>query len=141
MTDEMLELARNNANQSGATNVEFLKGFIEDIPLEADSIDVVISNCVINLSTDKAAVIREMHRVLRPGGSIGISDIVADDALTPEQRAERGNWVGCIAGALSYSEYHGLLEGAGFEAVSLTATQEATDGMDSVIIKARKPVS
>ena len=141
MTDEMLELARNNANQAGATNVEFLKGFIEDIPLDADSIDVVISNCVINLSTDKTAVIREIHRVLRPGGSIGISDIVADDSLTPEQRAERGNWVGCIAGALSYSEYHGLLEGAGFEAVSLTATHQATDGMDSVIIKARKPVS
>ena len=141
MTDEMLELARNNANQAGATNVQFLKGFIEDIPLDADSIDVVISNCVINLSTDKAAVFDEIHRVLRPGGRVGITDIVADDALTPEQRAERGNWVGCIAGALSYSEYQGLLESAGFETVTLTATHEATDGMDSVIIKARKPVS
>ena len=108
MTDEMLELARANAIEAEATNVEFIKGYIEDIPLDAGSIDVVISNCVINLSTDKSAVIDEIHRVLRAGGRVGITDIVANDSLTPAQRAERGNWVGCIAGALSYSEYHAL---------------------------------
>jgi arsenite methyltransferase len=139
MTDEMLELARANAIEANATNVEFIKGYIEDIPLDAESIDVVISNCVINLSTDKSAVFDEIHRVLRPGGRVGITDIVASDSLTPAQRAERGNWVGCIAGALSYSEYRVLLEGAGFEEIALDPTHEATDGMDSVIIKARKP--
>jgi arsenite methyltransferase len=139
MTDEMLELARANAIEAEATNVEFIKGYIEDIPLDAESVDVVISNCVINLSTDKSAVFDEIHRVLRPGGRVGITDIVADDSLTPAQRAERGTWVGCIAGALSYSEYRVLLEGAGFEEITLDPTHEATDGMDSVIIKARKP--
>jgi len=139
MTDEMLELARANAIEAEATNVEFIKGYIEDIPLDAESIDVVISNCVINLSTDKSAVLDEIHRVLRPGGRVGITDIVASDSLTPAQRAERGNWVGCIAGALSYSEYRVLLEGAGFEEIALDPTHEATDGIDSVIIKARKP--
>ena len=139
MTDEMLELARANAIEAKATNVEFIKGYIEDIPLEAGSIDVVISNCVINLSTDKSAVFDEIHRVLRAGGRVGITDIVADDSLTPAQRAERGNWVGCIAGALSYSEYQTLLEQAGFVEVTLDPTHETTDGMDSVIIKARKP--
>jgi arsenite methyltransferase len=139
MTDEMLELARANAIEAEATNVEFIKGYIEDIPLEAGSIDVVISNCVINLSTDKSAVFDEIHRVLRAGGRVGITDIVANDSLTPAQRAERGNWVGCIAGALSYSEYQTLLEEAGLVEVTLDPTHEATDGMDSVIIKARKP--
>jgi len=139
MTDEMLALARQNAAAGGVANVEFIKGYIEDIPLDAESIDVVISNCVINLSTDKSAVLDEIHRVLRPGGRVGITDIVANDSLTPAQRAERGNWVGCIAGALSYSEYRVLLEGAGFEEIALDPTHEATDGIDSVIIKARKP--
>jgi arsenite methyltransferase len=139
MTDEMLELARANALGSEATNVEFIKGYIEDIPLDAGSIDVVISNCVINLSTDKSAVFDEIHRVLRVGGRVGITDIVANDFLSPAQRAERGNWVGCIAGALSYSEYRALLEAAGFEEITLDPTHEAADGMDSVIIKARKP--
>jgi ubiquinone/menaquinone biosynthesis C-methylase UbiE len=139
MTDEMLELSRANATAAEATNVEFVKGYIEDIPLDAGSIDVVISNCVINLSTDKSAVFDEIYRVLRAGGKVGIADIVANDSLTPTQRAERGNWVGCIAGALSYREYQALLEGAGFEEISLDPTHEATDGMDSVIIKARKP--
>ncbi len=139
MTDEMLELARANATEAEATNVEFIKGYIEEIPLDAGSIDVVISNCVINLSTDKSAVFDEIHRVLRAGGRVGITDIVANDSLTPAQRAERGNWVGCIAGALSYSEYLALLERAGFEDITLDPTHQATDGMDSVIIKARKP--
>jgi SAM-dependent methyltransferase len=139
MTDEMLDLAKKNAAEAGVTNVEFLKGYIEAIPLPDSSVDVVISNCVINLSTDKPAVVAEIHRVLRPGGRIGITDIVADDSLTAEERAERGSWVGCIAGALSYREYHELLAGAGFSEITLTTSHEATDGMDSVIIKAHKP--
>ena len=98
MTDEMLELARRNAAQAGATNVEFLRGHIEDIPLPAGTVDVVISNCVINLSLDKPAVFASMHRVLSPGGRVGVSDVVADNNLTPAERAERGNWVGCVAG-------------------------------------------
>ncbi len=138
MTDEMLELARANAAQAGVTNVEFVKGYIEDIPLPSDSVDVVISNCVINLSTDKPAVFSEINRVLRAGGRVGITDIVADDDLTTEQRAERGSWVGCVAGALSYTEYRTELEAAGFERISLTPTHEAAAGLDSVIIQARK---
>jgi SAM-dependent methyltransferase len=138
MTDEMLHLARRNAAEAGATNVEFLKGYIEEIPLESDGLDVVISNCVINLSVDKPAVFAEIHRVLRPGGRIGISDIVAQDWLTPSERAQRGDWVGCIAGALSYTEYRQGLESAGFQQVTLTPTHTVTDGMDSVIIRATK---
>jgi arsenite methyltransferase len=138
MTDEMLGLARGNAADAGVTNVEFLKGFIEQIPLPEESVDVVISNCVINLSVDKPQVFSEIHRVLRPGGRIGISDIVAQDHLSTEERAERGDWVGCIAGALSYTEYRTQLEAAGFSDISLEATHQATDGMDSVIIRANK---
>ena len=141
MTDEMLALAQRNATDAGATNVEFLKGHIEAIPLPANSIDVVISNCVINLAADKAAVFREIARVLRPGGRIGISDIVAEDALTPDQRAERGSYVGCIAGALSFSEFERGLRSAGLENVSLTSTHLVADGMHSVIAKATKPIS
>ena len=138
MTDEMLDLARRNAREAGATNVEFIKGFIEEIPLGDETVDVVISNCVINLSVDKPAVFAEIHRVLKPGGRIGISDIVADDSLSPEARAERGDWVGCIAGALSYAEYRSHLESVGFDEIALEPTHPATDGMDSVIIRARK---
>ena len=105
MTDAMLDLARANAAQAGATNVEFLKGTIEDIPLPDESVDVVISNCVINLSVDKPKVITEIFRVLSPGGRIGVSDVVAEDHLSIEARAERGSYVGCIAGALSRQEY------------------------------------
>jgi SAM-dependent methyltransferase len=141
MTDEMLALARRNAAEAGATNVEFLKGTIEAVPLPADSIDVVISNCVVNLAADKPAVFREIARVLRPGGRIGITDIVADDALTPEQRAERGSYVGCIAGALSFSEFASGLRDAGLTDVSLTPTHSVADGMHSVIAKAAKPSS
>jgi arsenite methyltransferase len=139
MTDEMLELARRNATEAAVENVEFLRGLIEHIPLGDDSVDVVISNCVINLSVDKAAVFAEMARVLRPGGRIGITDIVADDSLSPEQRAQRGSWVGCIAGALSVAEYTKGLEEAGFVDVSLTPTHEAADGLYSMIIRARTP--
>jgi SAM-dependent methyltransferase len=138
MTDEMLDLARHNAAEAGATNVEFLKGYIEEIPLPDETVDVVISNCVINLSVDKPSVFAEIHRVLRPGGRVGISDIVADDSLSPGKRAEQGDWAGCIAGAISYSEYRSFLEAAGFTDISLTPTHRVTDGMDSVIIKARR---
>ncbi|MGA3056966.1 MAG: arsenite methyltransferase [Candidatus Limnocylindrales bacterium] len=139
MTDEMLALARRNAAQAGATNVEWLKGQIEAIPLPASSIDVVISNCVVNLAADKGAVFREIARVLRPGGRIGITDIVADDALTPEQRADRGSYTGCIAGALSFSEFRSGLEQVGLTDVSLTVSHQVADGMYSVIVKATKP--
>ena len=138
MTDEMLALAQRNAAEAGATNVEFLKGHIEAIPLPAASVDVVISNCVVNLAVDKAAVFREIARVLRPGGRIGISDIVAEDHLSPADRAERGSHVGCIAGALSKGEYEAGLEAAGFEGVSVEFTHEVTDGMHGAIIRAVK---
>jgi SAM-dependent methyltransferase len=138
MTDEMLALARRNAAEAGVSNVHFLKGLIEQIPLPADSVDVVISNCVINLSTDKAAVLTEMSRVLKPGGRLGISDVVAEDHLSPEQRAELGSYVGCVAGALSRGEYVAGLEAAGFEDVSVEFTNEAASGIHNAIVKARK---
>jgi arsenite methyltransferase len=136
MTDEMLALAQRNIAEAGATNVELLRGHIEDIPLPADSIDVVISNCVVNLAADKPAVFSEIARVLKPGGRIGITDIVADDSLTLEQRAERGSYVGCIAGALSFSEFASGLEAVGMTDVSVTPTHSVADGMYSAIIKA-----
>ena len=139
MTDEMLALAQANAAQAGATNVEFLKGHIEALPLPAESIDVVISNCVVNLAADKRAVFAEIARVLRPGGRIGISDIVAEDSLSPEQRAERGSFAGCIAGALSVSEFRSGLEAVGLTDVTITPSHTVTDGMISAIIKASKP--
>jgi arsenite methyltransferase len=111
---------------------------IEEIPLPADSVDVVISNCVINLSTDKAAVLAEIGRVLRPGGRIGVSDVVAEDRLVPAERAERGSYVGCIAGALSRSEYVAGLEAAGFDDVSVELTHEVADGIHGAIVKATK---
>jgi SAM-dependent methyltransferase len=138
MTDEMLALAVRNAREAGASNVHFLKGVIEQIPLPADSIDVVISNCVINLSVDKPTVLTEIARVLRPGGRIGISDVVAEDRLSPEERAERGSFVGCIAGALSKGEYEAGLEAAGFVDVSVEFTHEVADGMHGAIVKATK---
>lgn len=141
MTEEMLALALANAAQAGATNVEFLKGTIEAVPLPANTIDVVISNCVINLSTDKPAVFAEAFRVLRPGGRIGVSDVVADDTLTPGQRAERGDYVGCIAGALSFAEYRAGLEAAGFTDVAITPAHPVADGMHSAIVRAAKPVT
>jgi SAM-dependent methyltransferase len=139
MTEEMLALARRNATQAGATNVEFLKGHIEAIPLPAETVDVVISNCVINLSVDKPAVFAETFRVLKPGGRLGVSDIVAEDHLTGEQRAERGSYVGCIAGALSQTEYQVGLRAAGFTEVSVAFTRPVGDGVHSAIIKATRP--
>jgi arsenite methyltransferase len=139
MTDEMLALALANAARAGATNVEFLKGDIEAIPLPGNTIDVVISNCVINLSVDKPAVFAETFRVLRPGGRIGISDVVADDHLTPAERAERGSYVSCIAGALTFTEYRSGLQAAGFTEIEIIPTQQVADGMHSAIVRATKP--
>jgi arsenite methyltransferase len=141
MTEEMLELARANAAKAGATNVEFVKGTIEAVPLPDASIDVVISNCVINLSTDKPAVLAEMFRVLTPGGRIGISDVVAEDHLSTADRAERGSHVGCIAGALSRSEYVDGLNAAGFVDARVEFTHEAVPGIHGAIIKATKPTA
>jgi len=141
MTDEMLDLARANAVKAGAANVEFLKGTIEDVPLPDGSVDVVISNCVINLSVDKPRVLAEMHRVLTPGGRIGISDVVAEDHLTADDRAERGSYVGCIAGALSRGEYLDGLAAAGFVDAEVEFTHEAAPGMHGAIIRATKPAA
>jgi ubiquinone/menaquinone biosynthesis C-methylase UbiE len=139
MTDEMLELARRNAAEAGATNVEFVKGRIEEIPLADATVDVVISNCVVNLSPDKPAVLRETFRVLRPGGRIGISDVVAEDRLSAAERAERGSWVGCVAGALSEGEYRRLLDDAGFRDVDIAFTHEVAEGMHGAIVRATRP--
>ena len=139
MTDEMLELAERNRREAGAENVEFLKGYIEDIPLPDRSVDVVISNCVINLSADKPAVFAEIARVLKPGGRIGVTDVVASNDLSGEQRAERGTYVGCIAGALSFEEYEQELMRAGLDSISVVPTHEVAEGMWSAIVKARRP--
>ncbi|GAA3545696.1 arsenite S-adenosylmethyltransferase [Aeromicrobium flavum] len=139
MTDEMLDLARANAARAGARNVEFLRGTIEDVPLPDASVDVVISNCVINLSVDKPKVMSEMFRVLVPGGRVGVSDVVAEDHLTPADRAERGSYVGCIAGALSRSEYLEALADAGFVDAEVEFTHEAAPGLHGAIVRAVKP--
>lgn len=141
MTDEMLELANTNKDRSGIDNVEFLEGTIETVPLPDASIDVVISNCVINLSTDKSAVFAEMFRVLTPGGRIGISDVVAEDHLTPADRAERGSYVGCIAGALSRAEYLSGLAAVGFIDTDVDFTHETAPGMHSAVVRAVKPTA
>ena len=139
MTDEMLALAQANARAAGVTNVHFLKGLIEAIPLPAASVDVVISNCVVNLSPEKPKVLAEIVRVLRPGGRVGISDIVAEDRLSPADRAERGSHVGCIAGALSETEYREGLEAVGLANVEVELTHRVADGMHGAIIRAVKP--
>ncbi|WP_263731196.1 arsenite methyltransferase [Cellulomonas sp. SG140] len=141
MTPEMLALARANAAEAGATNVEFRAGTIEELPLPDAAVDVVISNCVINLSVDKAAVLREAFRVLAPGGRFGVSDVVAEDHLTPADRAERGSYAGCVAGALSRGEYLDGLQAAGFVDTSVEFMDEAADGMHNAVIRARKPVA
>jgi len=138
MTDEMLTLALENKRKAGLDNVEFLKGYIESIPLPASTVDVVISNCVINLSADKERVFSEIHRVLKPGGRLGVSDVVAANELSEDDRAERGSFVGCIAGALSFREYEEGLARHGFQEITLTPTHEVADGMYSAIVKARK---
>jgi arsenite methyltransferase len=139
MTGEMLDLAREHARQAGAGNAEFLRGQIEAIPLPDGSVDVVISNCVINLSTDRPAVFAETFRVLRPGGRLGITDILAGDHLTPAQRAERGAQAGCIAGVPSFADYRAGLAAAGFAGISITPAQQVADGLHSAIIRAARP--
>ena len=139
MTEEMLDLARAHARQAGVSNVEFLRGRIEAIPLPDRSVDVIISNCVINLSTERPAVFAESFRVLRPGGRLGISDILAEDHLTPAQRIEHGGQVGCIAGAPSFAEYRAGLAAAGFTAITITPTHQVADGVHSAIIRAARP--
>jgi arsenite methyltransferase len=139
MTEEMLDLARANAQTADAQNVEFLRGQIEAIPLPDRSVDVIISNCVINLSTDRPAVFAESFRVLRPGGRLGVSDILAEDHLTAAQRAERGGQAGCIAGAPSFAEYRAGLTQAGFTGITITPTHQVADGVHAAIIRAARP--
>jgi arsenite methyltransferase len=139
MTDEMLELAQRKQREAGLGNVEFLKGTIEDVPLPPDSVDVVISNCVINLSADKTAVFREAARVLRPGGRFAVTDIVADPDMDEETRKDMAQWAGCLAGALTEDEFRCGLEGAGFEGIELRETHRVNDQAASAIIRARMP--
>ncbi|HLY50129.1 MAG TPA: arsenite methyltransferase [Solirubrobacteraceae bacterium] len=139
MTDEMLELARRNAAEAGVENVEFLKGYIEDMPLGDETVDVVISNCVINLSGDKPAVIREAARVLRPRGRFAVSDVIADEDMDEATRADMSAWTGCIAGALTEAEFRGALEGAGFEEIEIRETHRVHEHAGAAIIRARKP--
>ncbi|MDR3359842.1 MAG: methyltransferase domain-containing protein [Bifidobacteriaceae bacterium] len=139
MTEEMLMLARANAVKAGVANVAFLKGMIEDVPLADGAVDVVISNCVVNLSTDKPAVLAEMFRVLAPGGRIGVADVVAEDGLSLVERAERGSHVGCLAGALSRAEYLAGLAAAGFAGATVEFTHEVVEGMHGAIVRAFKP--
>ena len=139
MTDEMLELARRNAAEAGAENVEFLKGHIEDVPLPDATVDVVISNCVINLSGDKGRVLREAARVLKPGGRFAVSDVVADDDMDDATRADMQAWTGCIAGALTRSEYEQGLRDAGFVRVEIRETHRVHEQAVSAIIRAEKP--
>jgi len=138
MTDEMLDLARRNAAEAGVTNVTFLHGHIEEIPLADASIDVIISNCVINLSLDKPAVFAQMHRVLRHGGRIGISDVVADNHLAAADILERATRVGCLAGALTFEDYELQLRHAGFSDVTVRSTHGFGDGIHSAIVRATK---
>src|SRR4051812_16629686 len=139
MTDEMLELARRNQREAGVENVEFLKGTIEEVPLPDDSVDVIISNCVINLSGDKAAVFREAARVLRPGGRFAVTDIVADAGMDEETRADLAKWAGCLGGALTRDEFEAGLETAGFSDVEIRETHRVHDQAGSAIIRARMP--
>ncbi len=138
MTDEMLELARANAREAGVENVEFLKGYLEDVPLEDEAVDVVISNCVINLSGDKPRIIREAARVLRPGGRFAVSDVIADPDMDQTTRADMAAWTGCIAGALTETEFRSALEKAGFGEIEITETHRVHEHAGSAIIRARK---
>jgi SAM-dependent methyltransferase len=139
MTDEMLELARANAAQAGVENVEFVKGYLEDMPLGDESVDVVISNCVINLSADKPKTIREAARVLRPGGRLAISDVIADPDLDDATKADLAAWTGCIAGALTLTEFRSMLQAAGLAGIEIIPTHQVHAHASSAIIRARKP--
>jgi len=138
MTDEMLELARANAREAGVGNVEFIKGYLEDVPLEDETVDVVISNCVINLSGDKPQVIREAARVLRPGGRFAVSDVIADAHMDKATRADMAAWTGCIAGALTEAEFRSALQNAGFGGIEITETHRVHEHAGSAIVRARK---
>ena len=138
-SEDMLALARANAGRAGIRNVRFLHGHIEDIPMPSGQVDVIISNCVINLSGDKRRVLAEAFRVLRPGGRLGVSDVIADDGLDPQRRAEAETRVGCTSGTLTQAEYEDLLARAGFTAISITATSYAGEGLRSAIVQAVKP--
>jgi ubiquinone/menaquinone biosynthesis C-methylase UbiE len=139
MTDEMLELARANAAEAGVENAEFIKGYIEEIPLPDASVDVVISNCVINLSGDKPKVLRETARVLRPGGRFAVSDVIADPDMDDATRADMAQWTGCIAGALTRAEFEAALAAAGLGEIEITETHRVHEHAGSAIIRARKP--
>jgi arsenite methyltransferase len=139
MTDEMLELARANAAEAGVANAEFVKGYLEEIPLPDASVDVVISNCVINLAADKARVLREAARVLRPGGRFAVSDVIADDDMDAVTRADMQQWTGCIAGALSHAQYERALADSGFVDCEILETHRVHAHAGSAIIRARRP--
>jgi arsenite methyltransferase len=139
MTDEMLELARANAREAGLDNVKFMKGYIEELPLADESVDVVISNCVINLSADKPRVIRETARVLRPGGRFAVSDVIADSEADHATQSDMAAWTGCIAGALTAGEFRSALEAAGFEQIEILETHRVHEQAASAIIRARLP--
>jgi ubiquinone/menaquinone biosynthesis C-methylase UbiE len=139
MTDEMLELARANAVEAGVANAEFVKGYIEEIPLADESVDVVISNCVINLAADKTRVLRETARVLRSGGRFAVSDVIADDDMAEATRADLRQWTGCVAGALTRAEYEDALTAAGLVDLEIRETHRVHEHAGSAIIRARKP--
>jgi arsenite methyltransferase len=139
MTDEMLAVARANAAEAGVENVEFVKGYIEDIPLADETVDVVISNCVINLAADKTRVLREAARVLRPGGRFAVSDVVADPDMDAATRADMQQWTGCIAGALTRDEYEHALAAAGLIDLEIRETHRVHPHAASAIVRARKP--
>ena len=139
MTDEMLELARANAAEAGVDNVDFVKGYLEDIPLQDASVDIVISNCVINLSGDKSRALREASRVLRPGGRFAVSDVIADPDMDDATRADMAAWTGCIAGALTEDEFRRELEASGFAQIDVRPTHRVHEHASAAIIRARKP--
>jgi SAM-dependent methyltransferase len=141
MTDEMLELARANAAEAGVENAKFLKGYLEEMPLEDASVDVVISNCVINLSGDKPKVISEAARVLRPGGRFAVSDVIADTDMDQQTRSDMAAWTGCIAGALTADQFRSTLESAGFEAIQIRETHRVHEHASAAIIRAYKPLN
>jgi len=139
MTDEMLELARRNRDEAGVENANFLRGTIESIPLPDDSVDVIISNCVINLSADKAQVLREAARVLRPGGRFAVTDVIADPDMDEDTRGDIQQWTGCIAGALTEADFRRELDAAGFADIELRETHRVHDHAASAIIRATLP--
>jgi arsenite methyltransferase len=139
MTDEMLDLARRNAAEAGLENVEFHRGYIEDIPLPDGSVDVVISNCVINLAADKSRVLAEAARVLRPGGRLAVSDVIADPNMDHATRSDMEQWTGCVAGALTRTEFEETLAEVGLTAIEIHETHPVHEHASSAIIRARKP--